>query len=242
MGFPERPAPSTPHRDVAPCENSAFPRFAAGGPLAASRAHPGRRSRRLGDRAWPPDRLSRQCSRGHEEAENQPIRSRCARSQKSLPTLVPEPLAHLLVVGPASAPGSRREQPYAREPVRRAEIGNVDRADAVAPDVTGELLQRRDASLGEVPIPLSPERVLAVGEVEGIDDVAALPAVVPRRLWASAWISSVRDLTQPRAGGVDRIDVEYQGARPQTAPGDSSSDTTCATRRARPRAIISSGF
>lgn len=90
---------------------------------------------------------------------------------------MPELLAHLLVGGPASAPGSRREQPYAGDPVRRAEIGNVERADAVAPDVAGELLQRRDASLGKVPIPLSPERLLAVGEVEGIDDVAALPAV-----------------------------------------------------------------
>jgi hypothetical protein len=210
--------------------------------VAASRAHPGRRHRRLGDRAWPPDGLSRQCGRGHEQAENQPVRPRCARRQESLPPLPPKPLANLLVGGPASAPGLRRDQPYTGEPSRRAEIGDVERAHAVAPDVSGELLQRWDASLGEVPIPLSPERLLVVGEVERVDDVAALPAVVPRGLWASAWDASVRNLTQPSAGRVDRIDIECRRARPQTAPGDSSSDTTCATRRARPRAINSSGF
>lgn len=93
-----------------------------------------------------------------------------------------------------------------------------------------------------MPIPLRPQRLLLVGEVESIDDVAPLPAAVAWRLRAELRVSPVRDVTQPDAGGIDRIDMECQRPRPQTAPGDSSPDTTRATRRARPRAINSSGF
>jgi len=103
-------------------------------------------------------------------------------------------------------------------------------------------MHRWYAPLGEMAIPLSPQRVLLVGEVESVDDVAALPTVVTWRLRPNAWVSAAGNVTQPRAGGVNRIDIECQRARPQTAPGDSSSDTTRATRRALPRAISSSGF
>ncbi len=103
-------------------------------------------------------------------------------------------------------------------------------------------MRRRYAPLGEMAIPLGPERLLPIGEVESVDDVAALPTVVTRRPRPNARVSTVGDVTQPRAGGVNRIDIECQRAGPQTAPGDSSSDTTRATRRARPRAISSNGF
>jgi hypothetical protein len=112
----------------------------------------------------------------------------------------------------------------------------------VAPDVSRKLLQRWDASLGEMAVPLGPERRFLGGEVKGIDDVPPLPPIVARRLRPGTWVGAVWDLTQPGAGGVDRIDVEGQLTGPQTAPGDSSSDTTRATRRAFPRAIRSSGF
>jgi hypothetical protein len=93
-----------------------------------------------------------------------------------------------------------------------------------------------------VAVPLSPKALLVSGEVEGVDDLTALPAVVAGRLRSEAWVGEVRDVTQPRSGGVNRIDVERQRSGPQTAPGDSSSETTRATRRALPRAISSSGF
>jgi hypothetical protein len=93
-----------------------------------------------------------------------------------------------------------------------------------------------------VAIPLSPKRFLIVREIEGVDDVAALPTVVAWRLRPEAWVGEVRDVTQPRSSGVNRIDVKRQRVGPQTAPGDSSSETTRATRRALPRAINSSGF
>jgi hypothetical protein len=112
----------------------------------------------------------------------------------------------------------------------------------VTPYVSGKLIHRWYAPLGQVAVPLSPKGLLLVGEVEGIDDLAALPAVVARRLRSDARVSEVRDVTQPRTGGVNRIDVERQRSGPQTAPGDSSSETTRATRRALPRAINSRGF
>lgn len=112
----------------------------------------------------------------------------------------------------------------------------------MTPHVSGKLLHRWDAPLGEVAIPLSPEGLLLICEVEGVDDLAALPAVVAWWLRPKAWVGEVWDVTQPRAGGINRIDVERQRSGPQTAPGDSSSETTRATRRALPRAINSSGF
>jgi len=150
--------------------------------------------------------------------------------------------ADVLIGRPAFAARCRQCERDACESVRIAEIGYVERLHCVAPDVSRNLLHRWYAPLGEVAIPLSPQGLLLIGEVEGVDDVAALPAIIARRLRPKAWVSAVRDLTQPRAGGVDRIDVERQPARPQTAPGDSSSETTRATRRALPRAIKSSGF
>jgi hypothetical protein len=103
-------------------------------------------------------------------------------------------------------------------------------------------MHRWYAPLGQVAVPLSPEGLLLIGEVEGVDDLAALPAVVARRLRSDTRVSEVRDVTQPRSGGVNRIDLERQRSGPQTAPGDSSSETTRATRRALPRAISSRGF
>jgi hypothetical protein len=91
-------------------------------------------------------------------------------------------------------------------------------------------------------IPLSPQRALHIGEIESVDDGAALPTAVTWRPRPNARVSAVGNVTQPRPGGVNRIDIKCKRARPQTAPGDSSSDTTRATRRALPRAINSSGF
>lgn len=159
-----------------------------------------------------------------------------------MPHLPPERFAHVLIGRPTFAARCRRVKPNTRESVRSAEIGDVKPAHSVAPDISRKLAHWWYASLGEMAIPLGPERVLRVGEVESVDDVAALPAVIAWRLRPNARVGAVRNVTQPDAGGVDRIDIECQRARPQTAPGDSSSDTTRATARALPRAISSSGF
>jgi hypothetical protein len=178
----------------------------------------------------------------NEEAEHQPAGPRRAGRKQSMPTLVRECFADVLIGRPPLPARSRQRQADTGESIRIAEIGHVERLHLMAPDVAGELVHRWYAALREVAIPLGPKRLLVVGEVEGVDDVAALPAVVARRLRPQAWVGEVRDLTQPCSCRVDRVDVERQRVGPQTAPGDSSSETTRATWRALPRAINSSGF
>jgi hypothetical protein len=178
----------------------------------------------------------------HKEAEHRPI-GRCgARREKTVPALLPERLADVLIGRPSCATWCGRGEPDTGKPLFIAEIGHVECGYPVAPDVSRKLPHRWYPSLGEVAIPLRPQRLLVIGEIEGVDDVAMLPAVVARRLRPKARVSAVRDLTQPRAGGINRNNPERQRVRPQTAPGDSSSETTRATRRALPRAINSSGF
>jgi hypothetical protein len=68
----------------------------------------------------------------------------------------------------------------------------------------------RYATLGEMPVPLSPQRVLLLGDVEGVEDVAALPPVVAGRLRPRTRTRVVRNVAQPDASRVDCIDIECQ--------------------------------
>jgi hypothetical protein len=104
----------------------------------------------------------------------------------------------------------RRIQADPRKLRRLAEVGDLDVPHPMPPDVPGQLPQRRDSALSQMSVPLRPKRRLVLCEIEGIDDRATLPAVVARRVRASARIRTVRDLTQPPAGGRDGVDVERQ--------------------------------
>jgi hypothetical protein len=64
----------------------------------------------------------------------------------------------------------------------------------MTPHVAEKLLHRWYAPLGEMAIPLSPQGLLLICEVEGVDDLAALPAVVAGWLRPEARVSEVRDL------------------------------------------------
>lgn len=143
---------------------------------------------------------------------------------------------------PTRSAWHRRAEIDAGESVGGREIGNLEPSHPVAPHIARKLVQRWYAPLGEVPIPLGPQRFLGVRQVEGIDDIAALPSAFTGRLRTSMRVGFVGNVTQPCTRRVSCIDVERQRARPQTAPGDSSSETTRATFRALPRAISSSGF
>jgi hypothetical protein len=207
------------------------------------RTHPGWRDWRLHDDARWCDRLSRRdVFFVEEEAKHTPIGPGRARGKKPAPSLLPKLFTDVLTRRPSSAAWPRQCEADARESARITEIGHLEPSSSVTPHISWELLHRRYASFREVAIPLRPEGLLVVSEVERVDDIAPLPAAVAWWLRPKAWISAVRDLTQPRTCRVDRIDIECQSAGPQTAPGDSSSDTTRATRRALPRAINSSGF
>lgn len=75
-------------------------------------------------------------------------------------------------------------------------------------------MRRWNASLGEVAVPLGPQRVRAVREIKRVDNLAPLPPVVARRLRPSMRVRCVRNLPQPRPSRVDGIDVECQRFRP----------------------------
>jgi hypothetical protein len=179
---------------------------------------------------------------GDEEAEHEPFGTSRARCKQPRPALPPQRLAHLLIRRPRLPARRWRCKVDASESVVRREVSNRELTHSVAPEIARKLMQRWYPPFREMAIPLGPQRVPLIGEVQGVDDLASLPPVVARRLRPKARIGVVRNVTQPRAGGADRIDVERQRRSPQTAPGDSSSDTTRATRRALPRAISSSGF
>jgi len=76
--------------------------------------------------------------------------------------------------------------------------------------IARKLVHGRYTTLGEMSVPLSPKRVLLLGEVDGVDDVAVLPAVVAERLRARARVRAMRNVAQPGACRADRIDVEGQ--------------------------------
>jgi hypothetical protein len=91
-----------------------------------------------------------------------------------------------------------------------AEVRDSGGRYAVSPQVARQVMQGSEAPLGEVPVPLGPRGLRAVGEVEGIHDDAPLPPPVARRDRPVARIRSVRDVAQPRSLDVNRIDVERQ--------------------------------
>jgi hypothetical protein len=72
-------------------------------------------------------------------------------------------------------------------------------------------VQWRQTALGEMAIPLSPERLLVTRQVEGVDNGSALPAIVRRRGRAGARIGAVGDVAQPDAGRIECPNVERQG-------------------------------
>jgi hypothetical protein len=158
-----------------------------------SGASSGRRRRRFGDNARGRHRLRLQGRRVlDEEAEHEAIAMSGARRQQPRPPLPPERLAHFLIRRPSLPPGRWRVEPDASESIGHRQVGDLDTTHAVAPDVAGEVTQRRNPSLGKMPIPLRPERVRLIGEIEGVHDGAALPAVVARRLRSGSWVCVVR--------------------------------------------------
>jgi hypothetical protein len=82
---------------------------------------------------------------------------------------------------PRATPRHRQGEAHRGEPLGGGEVYYLH-VDLPVPELSRHLRERRDHALGQVPIPLGPHRVLAVGEIEGVDDISSLPAVVGRRL------------------------------------------------------------
>lgn len=88
--------------------------------------------------------------------------------------------------------------------------------------------QRRNHRLGEMPVPLGPCCLLAVGEIERVHDVSALPAVVRRRFPPRQRRRSGTGVLEPAAAGRDRC---RRARYPQLAPWSSRLAISFATDR-----------
>ena len=151
--------------------------------LVRSGPHAGRRRGRLAHDPRPTNRAGREKARtSDEEAEDQSIGSRCARRDETGPPLAPERLADFLERSPAGPPGHRQRESHTGKVGRIAKISRLDAGYSVAPHITRQLSRGRQSTLGQLAIPLRPERVLPVRQVESVDDNATLPAVVTGRL------------------------------------------------------------
>jgi hypothetical protein len=145
--------------------------------------HPGRRRGRLAHDPRPTNRAGRENARtSDEEAEDQSIDSRCARRDETRPSLTPERLADLLERSPAGTPGHRQCEAHTGQASRIAKISRLEAGYSVAPHIAWQLSHGRQATLGQLAIPLRPERVLAVREVESVNNGATLPAAISGRL------------------------------------------------------------
>lgn len=98
-----------------------------------------------------------------KEAQSQALGSRCAGRKESRPPLFPERFPDPLKRLPAPASGHRQRQPHTCQLSRIAQISDLDAWHSMAPDVTRQLLRRRQTTLGQVAVPLGPESALVVG-------------------------------------------------------------------------------
>lgn len=86
--------------------------------------------------------------------------------------------AHRLEARPTSSTRPRLREANADEPGRNGTVGHLQRLHVIAPQVPGEREVRRYAGFGEMAVPLGPGAQRAVGQAQGVNDAAALPAVV----------------------------------------------------------------
>ena len=141
-----------------------------------------------------------------KEAENPASRTRSARHQQPRPAFSPELLAETLKGGPRGATWNRDPEACCGQPLERREVGDFD-IDLPGPQLARHLRERRDHALGEVAIPLGPGGLLGLGEIESIDDVAALPPIVGRRLaLGQRWRTGIGVL-EPEAANSDPRDI-----------------------------------
>jgi hypothetical protein len=145
-----------------------------------------------------------------EETEHDAVGAGGTRRDEPGPAFAPERFTRGLIWRPSPPARCGRVEAQTREPLGRREIGDVEPRHSVAPLIARKLVHGRYATFGEMPVPLSPQRVLLLGEVEGVDGVATLPAVVAWRLRPRARVRVVRNVAQPGARRADCIDVECQ--------------------------------
>jgi hypothetical protein len=138
-----------------------------------------------------------------------------------MPALAVQLLAYDLEGGPAAASRSWCGQADPGEPGGVGQVSHWQRGHLVVPKVAGEGHQWRQAGFGEVAVPLGPNTVWAVGQVEGVHDRAVLPAVVPRWFRSPGGVGSSGHVPPPVTFDGGGIDVQLQACpkRRQATPG-----------------------
>ncbi len=134
-----------------------------------------------------------------ENTEHLPVGS-CGRGcQQRAPSAAVQLLADGLKGWPSLPTGLGRLKADRRELRPAAEISHPLDIDLKLPELAGHLANRFGLHLGERPIPLGPRSLWAVGEIERLDDRAALPAPVGGIGRACEWVAPGRSLSPPNA-------------------------------------------
>lgn len=141
-------------------------------------------------------------------------------------------LAHRLECWPLNPGWPKRRQADASESIVVAEVRNAGQRDLPTPQIPWQILLRRERRLGELSVPLSPNSLLGIGEVQRFDHGSSLPPVVCRIRRRVMDVAASRDVAPPSAREVRRIDVqrldgawgfqagEHLGNAPVLAAGD----------------------
>lgn len=119
-----------------------------------------------------------------------------------------EPVADGLACRPLLGDGEERWKTDSLEALVAVEQGDALEIDAPAPQVPWEGLRGRDAGGGQGAVPLRPGGGRFVSEVEGLDDVAVLPAAVGRVGRLIERVCAVRDVADEDVADGGYIDVE----------------------------------
>jgi hypothetical protein len=145
---------------------------------------------------------------GQEDAEHETRWVGGAGGEDPCESLAVKLLTDGLKPWPAVAARRRRREIDTSKALRGAQIGDLELTDRVGPHVSRKRVPGRHASLGEVSIPLGPDAIGGPAEIERVDDLAALPAVVIGRRGACRRIDSRRSVPKPPSIDGGRLDVE----------------------------------
>jgi hypothetical protein len=109
---------------------------------------------------------------------------------------------------PVGSTRPRHRQSDLGEPLRRAQVSDLNARDLVAPQVSWQRSLRWNRAFSQVPVPLGPYTVDLFAQIKRIYDIPTLPTIIGRRNGAGSWIKTGRDMPQPPSGDGDQLDVE----------------------------------
>jgi hypothetical protein len=162
----------------------------------------------------------------------------CSGWRHQCPTTgAPVGLANLLGKRPLASCRRERLDSVSSEHTFQRQVGDVGQIDLEPPHVARQPQLRRYPQLRRVAVPLRPGCLVAVGEIERSNDVAALPATVGGFLCPNERIGSRSSYAPPGPGDAD----DGRDGLDQEKESFSSSATRRDTSLYRPSPRASSG-